>query len=292
VTRLTPGMIKDMPTRLRLLDDQLVNGIGVGLRGLAWTSSGMERDRSFGFTPRITIVPVSSGKGRIEGFAEALSDIASSIGLRSEVSSSSDVAGLMEAYRNRSDIVMMADDDAFIAFDTTRRYVADNAYSTANAYVTALDIAVGGLTGKTVLVVGAGCVGKHAIDILLSRGASVAVVDKDPERYKWASRKKGLESYLLVEEGVPRANIILNASPAQIPSDLLNEGTYLSNPGVPFTPDRTCVKQCKVIVHDPLAIGAAAMIANVLAGRERACRTPGRKRSAHYEPKLIEEVGK
>lgn len=273
MTRLTPRMISDMKARLRALDVQLVSSVGVGLRGLAWRSVGLDLNISFERAPLVTVVPVSSGEGRIDGFAESLSEIASYLKLRARISSFTDVAGIRDAYEARSDIIMMADDEAFIAFDTNERKLADNSFCTANAYVTALEMAAGTLAGKKVLVVGAGRVGKLGIGMLLNRGANVIVVENDPVAYRWAARERKLETYLMVEEGLRHTDIVLNASPVSIPGDLVKIGTVLANPGVPFEPDDECLRRCRAIVHDPIAIGASAMIAQLIAGRNMASST-------------------
>ncbi len=264
VTRLTPGMISGLESTLPSLDADLIRMTGLGLRGLALAAIGLPANHSFAVGTKVAAVPMTSGLGRIAGFPESLASVSRFIGLESFVTQESDVAGIREAYERSADVMLMADDNAFLAVSTRRKVWADNSECTALGYVEALQRAAGEIGGEEVLVVGAGQLGLHAIRMLMERGMKVRVVEKNPRLLRVITRDIGLEAHMLLEEALVNAKYVFNASPAPIQGSLVREGMVLSNPGVPLGVDELARRRCKAIIHDPLAIGTAVMLTKVL----------------------------
>ena len=236
MTRLTEDMIEDIPLNLSQHDSYLRDRMGVGLKGLAEAAVGtVDVDASLW---KVAAVPITSGEGSIESFSRSVSAVASHLGFRSWVTRGTDVTGLQEAMGECADIVILADDLRFVALNVSNRRCADNGACTAMGYVKAMELACKGVLGKDVLVIGAGDVGSRAIEILISLGAKVKVVEPNPERAERASSRFGVEMVPGLEGGVRTHDLILNASPASIRSDWIGKGTVISSPGFrsPTTP--------------------------------------------------------
>jgi 3-methylornithyl-N6-L-lysine dehydrogenase len=263
MTRLTQGMIEDIPLTLYQHDSYLKDRIGVGLKGLAEASVG-----TWGIDAsmwKVAAVPITSGEGSIGSFSRSVGAIAFHVGFRSLVTQGTDVTGLQEAMGECADIVILADDLRFVALNVRNGRCAENGACTAMGYVKALELASKGVSGREVLVIGAGEVGSHAIEILVSSGAVVKVVEPDPKRAERASCRFGVEMVPGLEDGVRTHDLILNASPARIRSDWIAKGTVISSPGVPFSYDDAALAKANII-HDPLQIGTAVMLLGAATG--------------------------
>jgi pyrrolysine biosynthesis protein PylD len=77
----------------------------------------------------------------------------------------------------------------------------DNARATAEGYVAALELMKGSLRGEEVLVLGCGPVGRAAARVLLDRGASLALCDREEGR----ARSVAEELSQAVSGGIGRA---------------------------------------------------------------------------------------
>lgn len=264
MTRLTSEDISNVESDAIGLDDRLVSVTGHDVRTIALEAAGLPQcvDLS-GF--QVAVVPITSGLGEIGGFARSLDAIARHIGMRSHVTSATDVSGFAEAVESGVDIVMMADDDRFIAYNTLTGTCADNALGTAMGYSVVLRDAAGGLRGSDVLVVGAGFVGTQAARILRSMGAVVTVTDIVPSKAAAVAAAEGVAYMDDVREAVSSHWLILNASPGEIPGEWIREGSIISSPGVPFSFDDEAMRRADVIVHDPLEIGSASMLTMAVA---------------------------
>ena len=169
MTRLQSIDIEHIPTNFQAFDAELKFKTGHALRQLACKAVGISEYASERVIPacRVGVIPMTCGQGIIRGFSETICNIAGHLGFFSEVTISTDVAGLAEAMEKESDIVMMADDHRFIAIHLPTGFLADNSTATGKGFAIGLDLMVGGLNGRKVLVLGAGPVGRSTVQTLL-----------------------------------------------------------------------------------------------------------------------------
>lgn len=258
MTRLTSDDIEDVWDGARL-DTRLEAATGRTVRELAMEAAGLPGGMDLS-SFSVVSVPITSGLGEIGGFAQSLDAIARHLGMRSHVSNVPDVSGFAAAVESGADIVLMADDDRFVAYNTVTGTVADNARCTALGYSYALRDAAGGLAGKEVLVMGAGFVGSEAVRILRDMHAMVSVTDIDAEKARRLAVYEGVGWVEDVREAVSTHRLILNATPGTIPGQDMMQGAIVSSPGVPYSFDDEAGRRAKAIIHDPLEIGAAVML--------------------------------
>ena len=258
MTRLTSDDIEDVWDGARL-DTRLEAATGRTVRELAMEAAGLPGGMDLS-SFSVVSVPITSGLGEIGGFAQSLDAIARHLGMRSHVSNVPDVSGFAAAVESGADIVLMADDDRFVAYNTVTGTVADNARCTALGYSYALRDAAGGLAGKEVLVMGAGFVGSEAVRILRDMHAMVSVTDIDAEKARRLAVYEGVGWIEDVREAVSTHRLILNATPGTIPGQDMMQGAIVSSPGVPYSFDDEAGRRAKAIIHDPLEIGAAVML--------------------------------
>ncbi len=262
MTRLTYEMIENVPDSMGLRDERLRHDLGMNMKGLAYLALGLE-DGDLNLTGfKMAAVPVTSGKGVTPGFCESVCAITSHLGMKSHVTEGTDVTGFYQAMEAGADIVFMADDQEFVAVNMRERRAADNTHSTALGYFTALKRAVGPLKGKAVLVIGAGRVGSCAIDLLADERATITVIDPDVAKIEAVRRRyPEIKAVHDLEMAVSGAGAILNASPARIKGEWIQEGAVISSPGMPYSFDDLGESKARVLVHDPLQIGVSVMAA-------------------------------
>ncbi len=261
MTRLTPVMIDNVASSLDGRDESLRSELGVDLQMFAFEATGLTPQND-GELPLVAVVPMSCGKGIINGFTETVSAVADHIGFRSFVTRGANASGLAEAYQSGAEIIMMADDDEFIAINVRSNQITNNTLCTALGYVEALRMAEGSLWGKDVAVIGVGRVGSESISLLNSYGARVHIFDNDVRRCEEIS---ALYSDVVVHDSIPSAlgscRLVVNASPAAIREECLQRESTISWPGMPFNflgSDNPCRH---TIIHDPLELGVAVMVA-------------------------------
>jgi pyrrolysine biosynthesis protein PylD len=260
MTRLTPEMIHDVPYAMSDRDHALWGSLGRDLRGLAYEAVGLDANEHVMESLTIACVPVTAGQSTISGFSESVCAVAEHLGSRSYVTKRTDVAGFLDAIEAGADIVFMADDEEFVAFNVKAGRAVNNIRSTALGYFTALRLAAGPLDGKDVLLIGAGRVGSKAGDLLAASRARVTVVDADPSRTEAMLKShRSFVSEDVLETAVRKASLIFNASPARIPGEWIKEGAIVVSPGMPFSFDEEGMRRMSVLVHDPLQIGVAVM---------------------------------
>ena len=156
MTRLTSDMIWGVPGDEQDLDTRLMKATGKTVKGIALEAAGLDcRDYDLSRFSAAA-VPITSGLGIIGGFAKSVDAILDRLGMRSRVTSSTDVTGFREAVESGADIVMMSDDPTFVAYNTRENKFTDNSWGTAMGYAVCLKNAANGVEGKDVLVVGAG----------------------------------------------------------------------------------------------------------------------------------------
>lgn len=263
-------MLPDFDRRLR-------RQTGLGLRGIASRAAGVTECTLGGAAgkTRVAAVTLTGGDGALDGFAEAVAAVAGFLGADAFVTRSADAAGLAEAYESGAEIVMLADDERFVAINLVTRRVSDNSRLTGRAFATALDLMAGGLRRRGALVLGCGPVGRSAAEVLAGRGASVTVFD--PE----ISRSRELVSRLRRISGAPvmaaeslRAALsshtyLLDATPSGgfIAGDAIDERTLVAAPGVPcgVTAEAAALLGERLL-YDPLCLGVAAMLMDAAGG--------------------------
>jgi pyrrolysine biosynthesis protein PylD len=272
VTRLTTADIRTIADDLADYDADLVARTGHSLRGIACRAAGIS-DAQFDKTVGnlvVAVVPVTSGEGLIGKFCDAVKSISCHLGADTFITRATDVAGLAEAFEKKTDIVLMSDDDRFIALHTQRCRVIDNADATGYGYVAGLDLMTGGLQSRDVLVVGCGPVGFAAAESLIRLRARVSIYDIGPSKSQnlAAKIKSACDSDIIIENDLETAlaeyRLIIDASPAAdiIQAHHITPDTYISAPGVPLgLSDKARLKISNRLLHDPLQIGVATMVA-------------------------------
>ena len=265
MTRLKTADILHIPRTLEKYDEELRKKTGCTLLEIAEDAAGtnatiIEIMRK----SKAAVVPISSGRGVIEGFCEAVAAILNHIGIKAVVTQAADVAGIAEAYERDSDLVFSADDRKFIAINMRTKRVVDNAASTAKAYVAALDRMANGLHGRQVLVIGVGEVGNAAISTLILRKAKPIAVDVDKRKVKALSRSfdRKVSVFDKLTEALGQTNLIINTAPARniLKADMINENTLISAPAIPVGLTLAALRKVgRNLIHDPLQLGVAAM---------------------------------
>ena len=273
MTRLITEQVAQIPQNLDLYDLELRNKTGCNLRELAAGTAGIDLEKLFMKKNKVAVIPVTAGEGKIEGFSEALKAIALHLDFDAVVAKESDVRGLVEAYENKFDLIMLADDYQYAAINLHSRKVADNDRATACGYVYAFKKMAGSLKGRDVLLIGAGAVGSLAAQFLALEGANLQINDlnrqKAEELARLTGNKFGVKAVAVmnIEEILPSAELIFDASPVPglIPADLLNNSACIAAPGIPLglTPEAAKLAE-KRLIHDPLQIGTAVMLYTAL----------------------------
>lgn len=260
MTRLTNENVKDISETLGDLENFLKENTGRTIKNLACEAVGMWEHAVDPGEYTVAVIPVTTGLGIITNFSESVRDICKWLGFNAYVTDTADISGFREAVLKQADLIFMADDYEFVAYNVKAKKCADNSMSTAKAYIALLAAASDFLVKKDVLVVGAGRVGSRMATLLLAKSANVSVTDTDLakayEVQKANPRVKVIEN---VEEAIRSHKYILNASPAHIDTENIQEGAVISSPGVPHTFDGAAYGKAKLIMHDPLVFGVAVM---------------------------------
>lgn len=275
MTRLSAADIVDISSDLTDYDAELVRKTGYSLTGVACRAAGISESKIRKILPELSIgvIPVTGGQGIISGFCDTLANIISHMGGRAFVTQAPDVAGMAQVFEEKADIIMLADDDCFVAIDIQSRRVVDNAKATGKAFATGLNLMVGSLNDRRVLVIGCGPVGCSATEALVRMGARVSVFDINRRRCSDLAQaiKLSLNAQIHIEQGLEVAlsahRLIVDASPA---ADIIDAGTiktdtYISAPGVPCGLNAPAIsKVSNRLLHDPLQFGVAVMLADAV----------------------------
>ncbi len=268
MTRLTEDMIVDLPAKARERSEKLKEQIGMDLKTLAFKAIGGNPDEYDFSEYSAASVPITAGLGVIGGFSMSVKAILEEMGFNCFVTSEPDVDGIYEALEKGADLLFIADDKRFLAYNTVTGVHSENVSSTAAGYTEALDVAAGGLKGKDVLVIGAGRVGSEAVRILTRKGANVSVTDIISEKAEKLASEYGA---VLVEvnDGITSHKYIIDAAPGLIPSELIVKGAVISSMGIPYGFDEEGERKSDMIIHDPLNIGTAVMAAKCVVSSKK-----------------------
>lgn len=269
MTRLVSTDIKNIPAEIEKYDLELKRKTGSSLKDIAIIASGLDKLAIEPASSRVAVIPVTVGLGPISGFSDAVCAIADHLGFSAFVTSLPDVGGLDEAFKKEAEIVMLADDYLFAAFNLQNRKVINNDEATARGYVAALNCMAGSLDNKAVLLAGAGRLGSIAADLLAQLQVDLILFDPDRNREKQLaeriSDKYGVEALFSLElqEALDKCDAVFDASPgdAFIKGRNIKGGTLVAAPGMPFGLDPEAYdKVAEQTIHDPLQIGVAAML--------------------------------
>ena len=266
MTRLRTEDIEHIPHELKAYDQQLLNKTGKTLKGIALHALGLG-DSEFEEiikSNKVCVIPLTCGLGVIDGFSETVSEIIGHLGFDSFTAQNSDAAGIAEAFEKKSNIILLADDNRFVAINVHTKYVSDNSEMTAKGFVAALDLMAAGIKGKNVLVLGCGEVGSCTAKILVNMGVSVTVCDVAPELA--LTLQKNITDVQIDDNWrlTPgKYQYIIDATPAVdlIDPSLITPETYVAVPGVPCgLSSEARTKLANRYLHDPLQIGVATMV--------------------------------
>jgi 3-methylornithyl-N6-L-lysine dehydrogenase len=277
MTRLSNSDINSIASRLADYDRVLLAKTGSTLKGIACIGAGLEEHAADSQMHgcKVCVVPMTCGQGIIEGFAETLCAIATHIGFEGFVAERPDVSGFAEAYKRNAGILLLSDDDHFVAINTKSLRVADNAEATGKGFVAGLSLMAGGLSNRSVLIIGCGPVGRSAAIASAQKGAAVTVFDRIVERCRTLLGHPSFTGVALrISDDLTVAMIghdcIIDATPG---TDLIHmaklaPGAFIAAPGVPCGVSADSVEALSDrLLHDPLQIGVATMLMEALVKR-------------------------
>lgn len=270
MTRLRHDDIKNIAGQLTDYDNELLQKTGHTLRGIACHTLGFHEEKlqSLCGSVSIGIVPISSGQGVIRAFSQTVAQIVRYIGFNAFVTSGSDVTGIAEAVEEKAQVIMMADDQRFVALNVTRGLVVDNSEATGKGFTAGLDLMTGGLKGHKVLVIGCGPVGHSAALAAIRWGAEVSVFDIDSRRCQQTVNDlmELTRRQVTVEPSIEKAlsghSFIVEATNAVevIDEILITPETFIAAPGMPLGLTPAAVRKVsRRLLHDPLQLGVAVM---------------------------------
>lgn len=262
MTRLTEKLVSEID--IENYDNELRKKTGHSLKQIALHGARIEDKRyTVDENMRVAVIPITSGKGIIHGFVEAVMCIVTHLGYKSFITNKPDVEGLAEAVDKQADIVFLADDDCFIAINLKWRSVVYNHDATAKGYAAALDYLTGGVTKKRILVIGAGKVGKSAVRVFKRLGAEISVFDIDESNSRSIADMYGVVFETCLDDALSRHSVLFDASPARniIRSEHIKPDTSIAACGIPIgLTDRASELVEGHLIHDPLQIGVATML--------------------------------
>ena len=277
MTRLKENDIEQIMVEIEEYKRSLIRKTGHSLTRIAAHAVGLtiQDIMEFGRSERIAVVPMTCGQGIIGGFSRTVSGILGSLGMRAFVTSNSDSSGIAEAVEHGADILFMADDDRFVAIHLKMGLVSDNSRATGRGFAAALDLMVGGLKGREILLLGAGPVGRAAAITMSNFGGEIHVFDKNQirseqlakELFERYQKKSKIKTNL--DEALNQFKIVFDASPEPefITREHLSEDSFIAAPGVPCGIQKTALEFISErLIHDPLQLGVATMLFEILQG--------------------------
>ena len=273
MTRLRTEDIKHISQELKEYDQELLKKTGNALKGIALHAVGLS-DNEFEEIVKsfnICIIPLTCGQGVIDRFSATVSGIISHLGFHSLVAQHTDAAGIAEAFEQKSDIILLADDSRFVAINVHTKHVSDNNEMTAKGFVAGLDLMAGGLKGENALVIGCGPLGSYAAKALVKMGVLVSVCDIHPQRTSTLQKEIADELKTIIEidnswhSPLGKYLYMIDATPSAnfIDVSVITPDTYVAAPGFPSGLSSEARKKISDrYLHDPLQIGVAAMVIN------------------------------
>lgn len=272
MTRLKEGDIESIVQQMKEYDEELVRKTGHTLSDIAAHAVGM-CSSEINDPGLIAVLPMTCGQGIISGFSETVAGILNFLGMNTFVPSSPDAKGFAEALERRAEIIFMADDDRFIAAHLKTGRFSDNSGATGRGYAAALDYLTGGLKDRSVLILGAGPVGRSAAFSVLDFGGRLSIYDKDPrtsERLEQDILSLPGQSIHIEQDlnsAIANHRAIIDACPEGgfIRQEHLYPDSFIAAPGVPLGVHSEAFALIQPrLIHDPLQLGVATMLYEVL----------------------------
>lgn len=272
MTRLKQDDVVEIATTLEGYNAELVRMTGCSLREIAAHAVDTRVSEVEAQNTKVAVIPMTCGQGIIEGFVESVASIIRYLGFNAVITKNRDAGGVAEAVELGSEILFMADDDRFVAVNLRTGKVSDNGDATGRGYVAGLVQMCNGLEGKRVLVIGSGPVGTGAALALIRLGAEVSIFDIDfsaSQRLSDELMKQGYAATIETDLDIAlgRHCILVDACPKEefISLQYISENTIIAAPGIPLGVQAAGVAQLSNrLLHDPLQIGVATMIFDVL----------------------------
>jgi len=265
MSRLTTDLLLNIKEELPHFNKTLSYKTGLNLFQIAQNASGITYDEISSIKDNFStgIIPVTAGKGIIQGFTEAVKAIINYLGFSAFITSHYDVSGIAEAIENKADVIFLADDNSFVAVDLQNRNVIDNSEATAKGYISALKGMIHNISQEKILVIGAGRVGEKAIKILKNIGSEVGVYDINLKKSIYISKKYKTEIIESISEGLEKYPVIFDASPASGIIDMqhVEQIHAIAACGIPICLSKEAYSVLRDrVIHDPLQIGVATML--------------------------------
>lgn len=271
MTRLKQDDVAKIAATLEDYNTELFSKTGCSLREIAAYAVGRgvnDDDQQL----KVAVIPMTCGQGIIRGFVESVVGIVSYLGFNAVITENRDAGGVAEAVLSGAEILMMADDDRFVAINLKNGKVSDNGDATGKGYVAALERMCKGLEGKNVLLIGAGPVGTGAALALARLGAKVSVYDINMLSSQRLVGELEKQDYIVtietdLDSALGRYHIFVDACPAEdiIMLKHISEDMLIAAPGIPLGVHAEGIEQLsKRMIHDTLQIGVATMIFDVL----------------------------
>jgi 3-methylornithyl-N6-L-lysine dehydrogenase len=126
---LTPEDLKNINRQLHEADSAVQRVTGLDIKGVC--------KALYGTSPcceKVGIVPITSGNGIIGNFSASLHAITQYFGFDSFVTDMPDVSGYYEAVMKGAEIILMADDNTFLAHNLKNGKIANNQPCTGIIY--------------------------------------------------------------------------------------------------------------------------------------------------------------
>ena len=269
MTRLSSELISGMNETIAAYDQELLQKSGLTLRQIAAKTAGLSEEimcEAFR-SECVAVIPITAGQGVIKGFTQAVESIIEHLGCPCFITENCDAAGLSEGIEKGASIFFLADDDRFVAINLSHKRVVDNDLATGWSYTHALDACVGGLQGRSILLIGAGRVGKNALCALDRLGANVGVFDIDGSKVHPLLDKYKIKQEANLADALDRYTLLFDASPAPdiIHPEHIKPETIIAACGIPIgLSDKARMLVEGRLIHDPLQLGTAAMLAIVV----------------------------
>lgn len=269
MTRLNTSDIDGISSSLLRYDMELKKTVGYTLEEIAKHAVGLAMDHKIQEKLKIAVVPVTSGLGIISGFSETVRDILKHCDLHAYVTETTDVAGIQEAYRTGADVIFIADDHTCSAFSLQGKVYSDNGHATGIAFSAALELMMENVENEEVLILGAGPVGKAAVEYFASKHAVPVLHDIQREKMKGIAEKV---PEVRIENGpvdLKKYKYILDATTGEgfIGENDVKSGTKISAPGMPLGVKKDALKKVDLF-HNPLETGILTMFFHCIKQRE------------------------
>lgn len=210
---------------------------------------------------KVAIIPITAGNGIIGSFSESLLFTVCHFGMDGFITENTDVAGYYEAVMKGADIILMADDLAYIAHNLRNGKIAHNQICTGRIYAEILCQSTDYADDKDVLVIGLGKVGTPALETFLRERQNAYVFDVNTARVDEIVSAYPVQKY--DTDSDKTFSKIFEATPCAdtISENCLREGSLISTPGIPCGISDELLKKYGIrIVQEPLGIGTLSML--------------------------------